>query len=282
MPFSSTAAPDTTDSVLDVSFTAIVVTYNEDRRLRACLENLSFVDQLLVVDLGSEDRSVEIAEDCGASVLHYDRLPVVEQVRVRVVEKARRDWVFFVDPDEVFHPALAEHAITIIKNTEDVGRIFFPWKFYFRGRPLRGTRWGGKKHKGILIHKDRCKLSADVHRGIELKDEYRAAHISWEHPAHHIRHYWIDSYSKLFSKHLRYIRQEGESRFNSGRRFSWSSWVRETGRAFKRCLIDQQGWRDGATGVFLSLFNAWYESMSLLSLRRYQKSVSTPSEVSSP
>lgn len=262
--------------------TSIVVTYNEEKHLRECLKSLSFSKQLIVADLGSKDRSLEIAHDCGAEILHCERRPVVEQVRVQVIQEAAYDWVLFIDPDEVFHPVLIDRASQIVDSVERIGRVFFPWRFYFRGQPLRGTRWGGRKHKGILIHKDRCQLSEDVHRGIELKDGYRAARIPWKNPDHHIRHYWVNSFSELFSKHQRYIRQEGESRFKDGQRFSWSSWVRETNRAFKRCLVDEQGWRDGGIGVFLSFFNAWYESRSLLSLRRHQQNVSTPSDFSSP
>lgn len=247
---------------------------NEDGRLRACLESLDFCDEVLVVDLESEDRSVEIAEECGAKVLHHERLPIVEQVRTRVVGEASHDWVLFIDPDEIFHPALAQQADSIIQGgAEDVGRIFFPWKFYFRGRPLKGTRWGGRKHKGVLIHRDRCLLTGDVHRGIELKDDFRSVRIPWKNSDHHIRHYWIDSTSQLFEKHLRYIQKEGRSRFRKGQRFSWRRWIGEVPRAFKRSFFDNSGWRDGATGFFLSLFDAWYEGMSLLSLRRYEKGV---------
>jgi len=272
MSFPSPAPTDASDSTVpDVPFTVIVVTYNEDRRLGACLENLSFAQQLLVVDIGSEDRSIEIAKDSGADVLHHEHLPVVEQVRARVIEEATHDWVLFIDPDEVFHPALAERAAAVIANTEDVGRISLPWQFYFRGEPLQGTRWGGRKHKGILIHKDRCKLTTNVHRGIGLKDGYQSIRVPWEEPDHHIRHFWVDSFKELFSKHQRYIQHEGESRFNAGVRFSRRKLLLQPPRSFKRSFIDKSGWRDGGTGLFLSLFNAWYEGMSLLSLREYQR-----------
>jgi glycosyltransferase involved in cell wall biosynthesis len=254
-------------------FTAIVVTYNEDRRLGECLESLSFSDELLVVDLGSVDRSIEIAKSHGATVLHHERLPVVEKVRARVIDQASNDWVLFIDPDEVFCPSLLDDAAPLFDASSDIGRIFFPWKFYFRSRPLTGTKWGGEKYKGVLIHRDRCRLAGDVHRGIDLREGFRAAQVSWDEASGHIRHYWMDSYRQLIEKHLRYIQQEGEARYNQGERFSWRRFCHESLAAFKHSLIDHEGWREGLRGLLLSAFWAWYHGASLLSLRRYRMSM---------
>jgi len=252
--------------------TSIVVTYNEDRRLDECLDSLSFSDELLVVDLGSEDCSVDIAKSHDATIVHHERLPIVEQVRAQVIDRARNDWILFVDPDEVFCPSLIDDAGSLLSANPDVGRVFFPWQFYFRSQPLTGTRWGGKKQKGILVHRDRCTFTGDVHRGIELREGYCAESIDWDNASGHIRHYWMDSYQELFEKHRRYVREEGEARYREGERFSWNRFAYETVAAFKRSLVDQQGWREGPRGLFLSAFWSWYKGASLLSLRQHQMS----------
>ena len=82
---------DLTTSDQPVRFTSIVVTYNEANRLRECLKSLSFCDQMLVVDLGSGDNSVEIAQEYGAEVLHHEWVPLVEKVWPIVVPLARID-----------------------------------------------------------------------------------------------------------------------------------------------------------------------------------------------
>jgi glycosyltransferase involved in cell wall biosynthesis len=268
------AAPVSQEVSTIIPFTAIVVTYNEEARLRDCLESLSFCDQLVVVDLGSEDRSVEIAESCGAEVFHHERVPVVEHIRQDALKYARNEWIVFLDPDEVFNPELAVRAVERIEKMDRVGRVRLPWKFYFKGEPLQGTHWGGKKHKGILIHRERCRISEDVHRGIEVKETYQSVQVTWDDTEHHIRHYWMDSYSQLFEKHLRYVQQEGKSRFNQGTRFpGFARWGWMILRAFKRSYIDHGGWREGLRGLFLSLFWTWYQAASLLSLKRYQEKV---------
>jgi glycosyltransferase involved in cell wall biosynthesis len=254
--------------------TGIVVTYNEDRRLRECLESLSFCDQLIVADLGSEDRSVEIAEAYADEVIHHERVPVVEKVRVNVVEQAKNDWVLFIDPDEICHPALARKARGLIGHSEEsIGRVFLPWQFYFLGYRLKGTRWGGQSHKGVLAHRERCQFREDVFQGIQVKEGYQTAEISWEDPDHCIKHYWVDSLHQLFEKHWRYIKEEGSKRYNAGERFDgWVRWAWRVIFQFKYCYIDEDGWRDGVVGLFLSFFWAWFCAASELSLRNYQKS----------
>jgi len=259
------------DSVSSISVSAIVVTYNEDERLEACLESVACCDELIVADLRSQDRSVEIAKAHDACLIHHERLPVVEQVRASVIDEAEHNWVLFLDPDEVLCPDLLSRADRQIEEGTDVGRVFLPWKFYFRGRPLEGTQWGGQKHKGVLIHRERCRLHGDVHRGIELKEGCKSVRLSWSDPECCIRHYWIDSFGQLFEKHRRYLREEGEAKFNQGHRFTLKKLLLGPLRSFKRSFLDLQGWRDGWTGLFLSLFHAWYVWKSLLSLRRYQK-----------
>ena len=73
-----------------VQFTGIVVNYNEGHYLRGCLNSLMFCRQLLVIDLGSNDASIEIAEHYGAEIIHHKRMPIVEQIRdeaMKYVEK---------------------------------------------------------------------------------------------------------------------------------------------------------------------------------------------------
>ncbi len=61
--------PSKVDSVPQADFSGIVVTYNEGSRLRACLDSLAFCNYRTVIDLGSTDRSVEIAVQSGQNLL---------------------------------------------------------------------------------------------------------------------------------------------------------------------------------------------------------------------
>ncbi|MFV2082075.1 MAG: glycosyltransferase, partial [bacterium] len=254
----------------DIRFTGIVATLNEDRRLDECLASLSFCDQLIQVDMGSEDRSVEVGRKFGVELVRHERVAVVEELRSEIVGRAKYDWIIFLDPDEVFPVLLLDEIIEVISSEKTIGSIMIPWKFYFKGQRLDCTVWGGNKHKQAINHRDRVTFTPNVHRGFELKEGYRHVYLEPEEDLF-IRHYWIDSYGELFTKHSRYIKREGESRYNIGERFNWSLWIKETVKALKLNLIDYGGAKGGLRGVFLSTFYACYIARSLLSLRRYQR-----------
>jgi len=260
-----------TDDHEPIAFTGIVVTFNESKRLRECLESLSFCDQLIVVDLGSTDDSVRVAEENDAQVIHHEKLPIVEMIREKVKDEAINDWLIFLDPDEVFPEDGEVELSDLIKSHETAGSIMVPWRFYFKGKKLNCTFWGEIRLKEAVIHRQRVNLSPTVHRGYELVCGFESLTMSIGGDRF-IKHYWIDSYRQLLEKHMRYIAHEGESRFKHGERFTWSRWVAETAKSLKNNLIDYRGIQGGFRGIFLSLFHSWYVCMSLLSLRKYQQS----------
>lgn len=259
-----------------MTITAIVVTYNEERRLEACLQSLKFCSQLIVVDIGSTDRCVEIARAYQADVIIHPWVPIGEYVLPDTIGVSKNNWILRLDPDEVVPEALAKSILDEIANIGDtVGRISLPHQFYFRGKPLETTFWGGVSYIARIIHKDRVIYTDKVHHGQECKQGFVMHRIEYS-GNNAIEHYWIDTYQQLWEKHWRYIKLEGKTRYDDGKRFSLYYLIKETARALYISLIQKQGWRGGFTGIFLSIFYAWYNFMSIMSLATYQLKKITP------
>jgi glycosyltransferase involved in cell wall biosynthesis len=265
-------------AVAKVPFTALVVTLNERRHLRECLHSLAGCSQIVVIDLGSSDGSIDIALESGAEVIHHKRVPIVEQVRKDSIAYARNDWIIFLDPDEIFPTAAMQDILSAITATPRLGMISLPWQFYFKGKPLHCTIWGRENQKPVLIHKERIAFSGAVHRGISILPSYISLAFPRE-DRYVIRHYWVESYTELFEKHLRYIRQEGFARFCHGQRFSLFKLIKDPLSALKNNLCHYHGLRGGILGVFLSVFYAFYIFLSLCSLWKYERDLqSIPSD----
>ncbi|MGD0876995.1 MAG: glycosyltransferase family 2 protein [Anaerolineales bacterium] len=259
-----------------MAITAIVVTYNEERRLEACLKSLKFCSQLIVVDIGSTDRCVEIARACGAEVISHPWVPIGELVLPDTIGLSICDWILRLDPDEIVPEALAQSILDAIINIgEDVGQISLPHQYYFLGKPLTTSIWGGIRFIPRIIHRDRVIYNDMVHHGPECKDGYVLHKIEYT-GMNALEHYWIDSYQQLWEKHWRYIKLEGKSRYNNGKRFSLFHLLRETEGAFYKSIIVKRGWRGGFTGIYLSLFYTGYIFMSILSLALFQIKHSKP------
>src|SRR3954468_24319804 len=92
-----------------VPVSAVLITRNAAATLDACLESLSFADEIVVVDSGSSDATVEIAQRRGARVVQKEWLGFGRQKEF-AVEQARHDWVLCLDADEGGSPELGPRS----------------------------------------------------------------------------------------------------------------------------------------------------------------------------
>lgn len=254
-----------------IKSTCVVVCFNEGKLLIDSIRSIQFCQEIIIIDLASEETIKNIANRFNAKYIPHPKVIVVEHVRKKIKDQAKYDWILFLDPDELLTPNL-QKAIQSQFNKigENVGVIELPWRFYFMGRPLKGTIWGGDKKKRVLVHRERVHWYDHVHRGIELKDGF-TKHSIENTSDEYIHHNWVLSVPAFIEKHKRYIREEGKARYENGLRYSLFSNIKETLYSFKYCFFDQKGYKDGLLGLGLSLFWMWYVNRSLISLKRYEK-----------
>lgn len=246
------------DGRLDI--TAFVVCHNEAAALRTCLPSLAFCRELIVVDRHSSDDSAATARAAGATViLHPPDPPYVEAPRADLATRAQCDWILFADPDEVLPAALVEDIRRVIALHPNAGMIGLPFRYHFRGRPLRHSYWGrDDMHLPRLIHRARINLLPRIHRGIELRDGFEAVRVPATE-ANRIRHDWARSYREVLAKHRRHISCEDIAH--------GSSWAHGL-RGFWRSYVGDRGWTGGTTGFLLSLLYGHYTYRIGATLRR--------------
>ena len=263
---------------MKLPISAVLVTYNEDRFLEQALSKLKFCDEIIVIDLGSSDESIEIAKKYATKIINLPRVPVVEIIHNKLPEYVKNKWVLIQDPDEVIDDKLASEIkdlfINKLQDSKDIGAVIVPWLFYFKNRKLKGTVWGGENYRVLLVHIDRFIFTADVHRGRRVKKGYKTYKI--EHKGDNIvHHFWAQSWQQLFSKHKRYIKKEGEARFNLGQKTNLKNLFVAPFKAFKQSFWIKKGYKDGLLGLLLSLFWAWYSLCAEINLYRYQRKYET-------
>ncbi|WP_462267057.1 glycosyltransferase [Mucilaginibacter sp.] len=252
---------------------AIVVGYNEADMLKGSLSKLSFCSEILYFDLGSYDNSKEIAESFGAQVIIHEKVDGCEWIHAKYAQTTKYNWVLITDPDEVLSNELIAEITQLFQAdtlTEKVGAVTAPWLFHFKNKKLLGTNWGGINSRILLIHKQRFEFVPLVHAGRVLYSGYTKYDIQYN-GENYIYHYWMTSYRKLFEKHLRYLKNEGEARYKTGRRTSVKGIILEPYKSFKYSYLTKHGFKDGFTGLFLSLFWMWYECSAQVQNYRYQR-----------
>lgn len=121
-----------------MNLTAVVITKNEERNIERCLKSLSFADEVLLIDDYSTDRTVEIAKRFGAKVYKRHLNGDFASQRNFALLKAKNDWVFFVDADEVVPEETRLEIVSKIENPllKEVG-YFVKRDNYFLGKKLK-------------------------------------------------------------------------------------------------------------------------------------------------
>lgn len=238
----------------------IVITKNEEERIRACLESIRWADEIIVCDNGSQDKTLEIAKSYTNKIFSFDEEDFAS-LRKKGVEKSSGDWMLFVDSDErVLEPLQKEievkiafeefsaYAISrrnIIFGTEVKYGPFWPdWVIRLLKRSQFET-WVGKVHeypkfKGELGYLENPLLHL-THRDI---DQIVLKSLEWSK---------IDAKLRLEANHpkmtgLRFLRILTTELFNQG--------------------IKRRGFFNGTIGVMDSILQVF--SMFITYVRLWQ------------
>jgi glycosyltransferase involved in cell wall biosynthesis len=234
--------------------TALVSSHDEGALLARCLDAIRFCDELVVIDIDSSDETAAVAEAHGARVVAHPYVPIAEWARVTVAPQARHDWLLVVDPDEELPPALArEVAGVLAAMPEDVAAVDAPRQYYFGGRALRGTVWGGPNKRRLLVRRSAVELTPTIWGGMKIKPGYRILELPFTAETA-IAHRWASSYRELVARHRKYVRLEAADRAAAGEVTGVRAVVATPWRSFRESFLEKRGYRDGATGLALSLF----------------------------
>jgi glycosyltransferase involved in cell wall biosynthesis len=233
-----------------MNLSVAVITQNEADRLPRCLESGSFARDIVVVDSGSTDRTVEVARNYGARVFEEAWRGFSGQ-KQRAVELCRTDWVLILDADECLPE---ETARALRKGTEAsllggaaAGR--FHRKNFFHGRWIRHCGWWPDPVVR-LVDRRRGRFSDHrVHERWVPRGPVRDLNLTIEHRS-------FRNYSGLIDKMERYSTLAAREMVESGRRASGWSAVSHGSWMFFRTFALESGWREGFDGFMISVLNA--------------------------
>ena len=121
------------------SVSLILSTFNEEKNIRSCIESAKeLVQEIILVDGTSTDRTVEIAKEYGAKVTITDNPKIFLINRQKAIDQATKDWLLQLDADEHATPELLKEIKELITSdkSNDYNGYYIPRKNFFLGRFL--------------------------------------------------------------------------------------------------------------------------------------------------
>lgn len=231
------------------TLSVILITHNEAHNLADCLGALQgWVDEIVIVDNGSTDGSVAMAQDLGARVLCVDDWPGFGPQKNRALDVARCDWVLSIDADERVTPALAQEIQAVI--AQDAARAYeIPRLSWYCGRFMRHSGWYPDPVLR-LFRRGRARFTDDlVHERLVAQDPVQRL-------SHDLLHYSFLDFSQVLAKVDRYSTASAQQMFDKGRRASPAGALVRGAWAFVRTYVLRAGFLDGPQGLALAISNA--------------------------
>lgn len=263
--------PDTNVKPQEIS--AIVVTFNDESHLEECLQALTFCQELIVIDLGSTDNSVKIAQTYTPFIHTHPWVPIADMIKQNAALLVANDWIIFMDPDMIFPKEAITEIRELIQTEANLAKIYLPYINLLKGMQIRHGVWGANKQFSAVINRNGVTFPPYVHTESEIKPGWISITLDNSKNIKPIKHYWIDSWNQFFEKHNRYLKLEGQSRHALGQRFSWNKALFFTAFEAYNTYIRKTGYKDGLNGVILGILWTWYNWKAWMSLKKYELSV---------
>jgi len=226
----------------------IIIAKNEEANIGRCLDSVRFADEVIVLDSGSSDKTVEIAKRYTDKVFLTDWQGYGVQ-KQRALEKTSGDWVLNLDADESISEELQlEIKTAIASNKADAYRL--PIQMVFYNQPLKYS--ASPKRHVRLFKKENASFSTDiVHEKIILPKGIRIGKIKKA-----IRHHSFQDVSHVLYKLNKYSSYSAKIRIANNKKPSFIRVLAATGWMFNRCFFLQRGFLDGKLGFLFALFSA--------------------------
>ncbi len=242
-----------------------ILTKNSERYLARCLDALAEFDEILIVDNGSSDATLEIAA-------RYHNVRVVEHeftgfgpLKNFAVKEAKNDWIFSVDSDEVATPKLIDSIKEL--SFKDIENIYTVERLnHYRQKPVKCCGWYPDEVMRLFNRRFTSFSDAMVHESLIVPDGAKIVKLKGE-----LLHYPFDSVESLIAKMQSYstLYAEGSDKPSSPAKAFFRAAF-----AFFRNYILQRGFLCGYEGLLISVSNAngvFYKYMKLYERRREKK-----------
>ncbi len=229
-----------------MKLSVIILTNNEENNIKRCLDSLPKDIEIIIVDSGSTDNTLNIAQKYGAKIFKNKLIDFSSQ-RNFGIDPSSNNWVFFIDADEELSPELKNKLPILIENKEGIIGFDIRRHNYMLGKQLKHC-WN-PDHVLRLFNKNFARYEGKVHERAVPKGKV----LRIEEP---ILHYTFQGVREYFNKVNDYSTTEAQLLYERRAPFKTEMLISRSWGMFTQVLLGRKGILDGRRGLILAIMEA--------------------------
>lgn len=250
---------------------AVIICKNEEANIERCLKSLSWVDEVIVYDSGSSDKTVNIAQKMGAKI-HQGSWLGFGPTKHEATKRASHDWILSVDADEEI-PESLKREIQEKLGTLDAEYIYkIPRLSYYLGSWIKYGGWYPDFQIRLFNRKTHQWNKAEIHECVEplTGDVEHVAELD-----NHLYHYVFKNIEHQVQTNNRYSTLQAQAMYANGKTFSYFHLFTKPYVKFIECYFLKLGFLDGWAGYVIARNAAYSALLKWLKLKELQNGFQT-------
>ena len=247
------------------NISAVILVKNAEKTIAECLESLSAFGEVVLLDNGSTDATLDIAAKYpNVKIFHEPNFCGFGKMKNIALSKATNDWILSIDSDEVLMPEIVSQINAMQLNDNTV--VALSRLNYYGDRCMKCCGWYPDYVWRIFNRKYTCFNENIVHEGVETKPDTKKVYIKDA-----IKHYAADSMESIIQKMNRYTTLSAQEKHKKGKKASVIGAIFRFIHTFNMNYFFRRGIFYGYKGFVVSLLNAsgsFYRHMKLYELNK--------------
>lgn len=227
----------------------VIITLNEEANIARCIQSVPFADEVIILDSGSRDKTLEIARGFNGVRSFYEPWQGYAKQKIKATSLAKNDWVLSLDADEALSEEAVREIVELFKTSHSCDAYTLPRKNWYCGKWMRH---GGMypDYQTRLFRRSLARWTeSEVHEHVVAKNNKKLKspilHWSFKNIVHQIE--TINRYSSLRAVDFE----------KQGKKFSASKMFVKTISKFFETYILKRGFLDGVQGLMVSFVSAF-------------------------
>jgi glycosyltransferase involved in cell wall biosynthesis len=233
-----------------MKISATIIAFNEERRIARAIESLRCADEIIVVDCGSTDRTVEIASHLGARIIDAPWEGYARQKNL-AAGAAAHDWILSIDADEALSEALEGEIWQLKKSGPDFDAYTVPRMAQYLGRWILHSGWYPDRKVRLYDRRKAQWVGEFVHESVKVKG--RVGQLK-----SNLLHFTCDSLSEHLKTMDRYTTLAAQELVARKQKIGWRRLILDPPWTFFRTYVLQRGCLDGFEGLTIAYMAALY------------------------